>query len=87
MKTRTMISLGALACIPCCIGPILAVLAAIAALGVASTLLIGVAGLVIAAAAIAAAVIVQRRARRASRETSSDGVDDPVPVELTPSRG
>jgi hypothetical protein len=82
-----MIGLGALACIPCCVGPIIAVLGAITTLGVASTVLIGVAGLVIAAGAIVAAVIVLRqRARGASCEMGTDGVDDPVPVELGATR-
>jgi hypothetical protein len=87
VKTRAIVGLGALVCIVCCIGPILAVLGAIAALGVASTLLIGVAGLAIAAAAIVAAVIVvRRRARTASCETGIDGVEDRVPVELGETR-
>jgi hypothetical protein len=87
MKTRTMIGIGALACIACCFGPILAALGAVAALGVASTVLIGGAGLVIVAAAIAAAVIlVRRRARSTACENSTGDVDVPVSVELTPTR-
>jgi hypothetical protein len=87
VRTRTIVGVGALVYIPCCIGPILAVLGAIAALGVASSVLIGVAGLGIAAAAILAAVIVvRRRTRDASCVTSSDGADVPVPVELTSTR-
>jgi hypothetical protein len=87
MKTRTLIGLGALVCIPCCVGPILAVFGAVAALGGASIVLIGVTGLVIAAAAIVAAVIVVRqRARGASCDTSMDGVEDPVPVEFGATR-
>jgi hypothetical protein len=78
VKPRALIGLGLLACIPCCVGPILAVLGAVAALGVASTVLIGGAGLVITGAAIAAAVLVHRRARRDTIE--------PVAVELAPSR-
>jgi hypothetical protein len=87
VKTRTTIGIAALVCIPCCIGPIVAVLGAVTALGVASTVLIGVAGLVIAAAAIVAAVIVVRqRARGASCETTIGGVEDGVPVELGATR-
>jgi uncharacterized iron-regulated membrane protein len=45
----------------CCLGPILAVPGAIAALGLISTIFIGAAGLLIAAAAVAAIVVVRRR--------------------------
>jgi hypothetical protein len=81
VKTRTVVGLGALACLPCCAGPIVAALGAIAALGLASTLLIGAAGLVIAATAIVAAIFVRRRAG-ATRGTMTDDSGAPVAVEL-----
>jgi hypothetical protein len=74
VKTRTAVGLGAAACIPCCAGPILAVLGAVTALGLAASLVIGAAGLFLAAAAVAAAIFVRRRAHRAGA---------PVAVELT----
>jgi hypothetical protein len=64
--------------VACCIGPILAVLGAIAVLGLVSTIFIGAAGLVIAAAAVAAFVIVRRR-----RGTSCATVSETVPVALS----
>ena len=59
----SILGIAAAACVVCCIGPILAVLGAIAALGLASTVFIGAAGLLVAAAAIAAFVVVRRRRR------------------------
>ena len=61
----------------CCIGPILAVLGAIAALGLISTIFVGAAGLLIVAAAIVASVAVRRRRRKAGA-TSPES----APVEL-----
>jgi hypothetical protein len=54
VSTRQILGLAAAACLACCIGPILGVLAAIAALGLVSSLFIGAAALVVAAAAVAA---------------------------------
>ena len=59
--TKSILGIAAVACVACCIGPILGVLGAIAALGLLSTILIGVAGLLVSAAAIAVLVIVRRR--------------------------
>ena len=69
-----------MACAACCIGPILAVLSAIAALGVTSTIFIGCAGLFLVAAIIATAFIVVRGRRR---NASCSVTDERVPVELT----
>ena len=62
----------------CCIGPILAVLGAIAALGVVSTIFIGAGGILIAAAAVVAFVVVRRRRAAASCAVPPE----PVAVEL-----
>ena len=75
---KPILGVAAAACVACCIGPILAVLGAIAALGVLSTILIGAAGLIIAAAAIAAFVTVRRR-----KYASFAVAKEPVPVEFT----
>lgn len=69
----------AAACVACCIGPILAVLGAIAALGVASTILIGALGLFVAALAIGAFVMARRRRQHGGCTLPAD----PVPVELS----
>jgi hypothetical protein len=61
VSSRRIFGLAAAACAACCIGPILGVLDAVAALGLVSSLLIGAAGLVIAAAAAAAFIAVRRR--------------------------
>jgi hypothetical protein len=51
--------------VACCVGPILAVLGAIAALGVISTIFIGAVGLLPVAAAIVAVIVVRRHRREA----------------------
>jgi hypothetical protein len=63
MSSGRLVGLAAVACVACCIGPIVGALGGIAVLGLASTLLIGAAGLVIAAAAATVAVVVYRRRR------------------------
>lgn len=65
-----------MACLACCIGPILGVLGAIAALGLVSSI-IGTAGLVIAPAAVATFIILRRRR---GKTCSTDA--GPVPVVL-----
>ena len=80
--SRTAVASGlgiaAVACVACCLGPILALLGAIAALGVVSTIFIGAAGLVITAAAIATVVVVRRRRTGASCAVPPER----VPVEV-----
>jgi hypothetical protein len=78
VSRREVLGFAAAACVACCIGPILGVLAAIAALGLASSVLIGAVGLIVAAAAVAAFVIVRRR-----RTSSCSTATEQVPVELT----
>jgi hypothetical protein len=77
VKTRRWFGLAAVACAACCIGPIISVLGAIAAIGVASTFLIGVLGVVIAAA-VTTIVIVRKRLRQTFAATEA-----PVTVTLT----
>lgn len=76
MSRREIVGFAAAACVACCIGPILALLGAIAALGVAATVLIGLGGLAITAAAIAGIVIARRRRR------ACPPIPVAVPVEL-----
>lgn len=64
MSRRELLGLGAVACVACCIGPILAVLGAITALGVGATILFGAAALLITAAVAGLAVVMVRRRRR-----------------------
>ena len=75
MSRRELLGFAALACVACCIGPILGGLGAIAALGVVSTVFIGIGGLVIATVAMAAFVVVRRRRTRSPEP-------EPVVVEL-----
>ncbi len=56
-----LLGLGALACIGCCAGPVLAFLGGVSIAGLASTTLIGGAGLLIAAVAAVAYLVVRRR--------------------------
>ena len=73
-----LLGLGALACIGCCAGPLLAVLGGLSLAGLASTALIGGVGLVIAAAAAAGHLIVRRRRTLACDVTHPA----PVPVDV-----
>lgn len=77
MSRREFIGFAAVACVACCIGPIVGMLGAIIALGVMSTMLIEVAGLGVAAAAAAALIIVRRRTDTYRTDPAS------VAVELT----
>ena len=56
-----VLGMGAAACVACCAGPVLAILGGLSLAGLASTLLIGTAGLVIAAVALAALLVARRR--------------------------
>lgn len=76
-----LLAFAGVACIACCIGPIMGFLGGVTILGVASTTFIGIGGLLIAAMTIAAAIIVLRR-RRASR-CATGTVPETVPVEVT----
>jgi hypothetical protein len=78
VSNRSILGFAALACVACCIGPILVVFGAIAALGLASTMFIGAAGFVIAAAAVALFVVVRRR-----RIVACATAAEPVPVALS----
>jgi hypothetical protein len=78
VSRREILGFVAVACVACCVGPILGVLGAIAALGVVSTVFIGLAELAISAAAIGAFIVV-RRPRGRSCATDAE----PVAVELT----
>jgi hypothetical protein len=78
VNRRELLGFAAVACVACCVGPILGVLGAIAALGVASTLFVGVAGLAITATAIASFIVVRNR-RTSSCATGAE----PVAIELT----
>jgi len=70
--------IGAVACVACCAGPILAVLGGLSVAGVLSSLFIGVGGLAIALVA-AVGFIAVRRGRRPHSTTDAG----PVPVELS----
>ena len=81
VRPRILIGLGVLACVPCCIGPLFAIVGTIAVLGLASTLVIGGAGLLIVLAALVAMVAVRHRAAEAACRLGDR--NEPVPVELT----
>ena len=78
MSNRNIVGFAALACVACCIGPILGLLGTVAALGVVSAPFIGVAGFAIATAAIGALIVVRRRRARQCATTP-----EPVPVEFS----
>ena len=63
MSVRQLFGLAAAGCIACCIGPILGVLSAVAALGIISTLWSGIIGIAIAAMALGNLFIARLRRR------------------------
>jgi mercuric ion transport protein len=73
-----LFGLGAAACVACCAGPILALLGSVGLAGVASTAVIGGAGLLVTALAIAAYLLVRRRPRTCAVPASAVLVDSPV---------
>ena len=62
--TLGLLGVGAVACAACCGGPLLAVLGGLSLAGVAATVVLGAAGLVLALAALVAYLVVRRRQRR-----------------------
>lgn len=62
-----LVGVGAAACMACCAGPLLAFLGGLTIAGLASTLLIGAAGLAIAAIAGGGWLAIRRRRVRAIR--------------------
>jgi hypothetical protein len=74
-----VLGIAAAACVVCCAGPILALLGGLSLAALASTLVIGSAGVVIAVVAGLAFVVVRRR-RTACGDNSGDSVPVPVPV-------
>lgn len=74
-----VLGLGVAVCAACCAGPILALLGGASVAGLASTWVIGAAGLVIAALAALAYLAVRRR--RTASACVTDAVE-PVPVPL-----
>ena len=77
MSRRQIIRFAAVACVACCIGPILGGIGAIAALGLVASLLIGVGAVLVAPLAVATLVVVRRR-----RVTDCSADVPPVPLEL-----
>ena len=78
-----VLGLGALACIGCCAGPVLAFLGGLSIAGLASTVLIGGAGLVVATAAAVGYLIVRRRRALACKVTYADSVAVAPPTNRT----
>lgn len=60
----SLVSIGAAACVACCAGPIVALLGSVSLAALASTLFVGIAGLVVAGLALTGTVIA--RGRRAA---------------------
>jgi hypothetical protein len=79
----SVVGLGIAACVACCAGPILAVLGGVTIAGVASTWVIGGAGLMIAAVVAVGFLVV--RSRRRQSASALDG--ESVPVALTTREG
>jgi hypothetical protein len=80
-ETGGLLAVAGVACVACCIGPIMAFLGGVTILGVASTTVIGIGGLFIAAMALGAALDLIRRRRASS--CAGGAVPESVPVELT----
>jgi hypothetical protein len=75
----SIFGLGAAACVACCIGPIVAFLGGLSIAGLASTLLIGTAGLAITAGALIAILALSRR-----RAAAVCGTDPAEPLAVGP---
>ena len=90
---RQVLGLGALACAGCCAGPLLAFLGGLGITGLASTTIIGVAGLVVAAVALTAYIVVRRRHHVGAQRRCTDPrrqqmripVDETAPIACTAS--
>ncbi len=76
---RRILGLGALACIGCCAGPLLALLGGVSLAGLAATTVVGGAGLVVAGGA-AVAYLSARRRRRACAVTEAHTVPIAAPT-------
>jgi hypothetical protein len=74
---RSLLGVGAAACVACCLGPIVAVVGGLSIAGVAAALVVGAVALV--PAVVAAAAILRWRRRRATG-TCAPGIDVAVPV-------
>ena len=81
----TVVGMGTAACVACCAGPILAILGGLSLASLASALLIGAAGLVIAAVALAALLIARRHAGCRVSDDSATPVAAPTrrPADLS----
>ena len=78
------VAIGAAACAACCAGPIIAFLAGLSLAGLASTFVIGTAGLVGAGLALAGIVIVrQRRVTPTCHPTQANSVAVAAPTRKT----
>lgn len=71
----SLLGMGAVACVACCAGPLLAFLGGLSIAGLVSTLAIGAAGLVIAVVAGVAWIVVRHRS-----PSRTAGPSEPVPV-------
>lgn len=74
------LGLGALACVGCCAGPVLAFFGGFSVAGLASTTLIGSAGLVIAGIAAVAYLIVRHRRTLARKVRPAEPTSVAAPV-------
>lgn len=77
-----MVGLGAVACVACCAGPILAFLGGLTVAGLVGTILFGVAGL-----AVVAVVGANWSAIRRHRRDGSPTTDQPVSVAAPAAKG
>lgn len=75
-----LLGLGALACVGCCAGPVLAFLGGLSVAGLASTALLGGVGLVVAAVAAIAVLVVRQRRTLACGATAAERVPVAAPV-------
>lgn len=72
------LGLGAIACVACCAGPLLAILGGVTIAGLAGTMLLGVASLVVAGAGAIAFFLVRQRRRAASCAVDAGPVAAPT---------
>ena len=79
-----IVGLGAAACAACCAGPIVGVVASIAATGALAATVFGLAAFVVAALALVLVIVVLRRRQKAGACTMPGPVSVDAPVRRAP---
>jgi len=77
-----ILGIGAAACVACCAGPILGVLGGLSILGLASTFVVGLAGLAVTIAAVVGVALILARRRSCDIDSGPTPVAPPAPKRI-----